>query len=408
MLNNQATNALSEGTSADWLRSVWDLAPDAMVLSDPNGIVVFANAAYYDLYGYSAEQILNQSFAIIFPESERPAAIELYRQVFADDNIPPRFENVVQRADGALRIVETHISFLTANSQRVAMQSVIRDITAQKQTETDLREARQAAQALAAELEQRVAQRTAELQTANAELEQQVAERAEAQTQLKRSLEQLRALATDLQGAREDERGRLARELHDELGGALTVIKMTLRRLGQQLAEANAAGLELVAEMAAQIDSTVALTRQLATELRPSILDDLGLVAALDWQLQEFEARSGLDCQFDSTLVSVDLKPDQAIAMFRVAQESLTNIARHAHASRVTVSLSEESGRLVLRVQDDGQGFHQADVAAKRSLGLTGMRERAYALSGELIIDSSPGRGTTVIMRVALPQAPSP
>src|SRR6185369_8283118 len=141
----------------------------------------------------------------------------------------------------------------------------------------------------------------------------------------------------------------------------------------------------------------------LATELRPSILDDLGLVSALDWQLQEFKARSGLDCQFDSTLAVVDTSPDQSIAFFRIAQESLTNIARHAHASRVTVSLSDDDGNLVLRVQDDGQGFQPAEFVQKGSLGLTGMRERAYALSGELAIDSAPGRGTIVTMRVRPP-----
>ena len=406
-MNTQTTIAAQAGASDDWFRSVWDLAPDAMVLSDPNGIVFAANAAYYDLYGYSAEQILNQSFAIIFPESERPAAIELYRQVFAAESIPPRFENVVQRADGTLRTVETHINFLTANGQRTAMHSVIRDITVQKQTEADLREAREAAQALAAELERRVALRTAELQTANAELERQIAERTEAQTQLSQSLRQLRALATDLQAAREDERQRLSRELHDQLGGALTVQKMTLRRLGQHVDQVDALGLQLVAELAAQIDSAVKLVRQIATELRPAILDDLGLVAALDWQLQEFQERSGLECQFNSTLETVQLNPDQSIAVFRVAQESLTNIARHARASRVTVSLTEELGCLVLQIQDDGKGFDPAKAAGTGSLGQTGMRERVHALSGELTITSAPGRGTTVTMRVDLPDEPA-
>ncbi|MEP7358935.1 MAG: PAS domain S-box protein, partial [Anaerolineales bacterium] len=198
MVSPPALNSSPTAPSEAWLRSVWDLAADAMVLSDPDGIVLAANAAYYQLYGYSAEQVLGHNFAIIFPESERAAGIALYHQVFRDSSVPPRFENSVQRADGALRIVETHINFLISDGRRTAMQSVIRDITERKQAEADLRAAREAAAALAEELEERVARRTAELQAANEELERQNAQRALAQAHLGRSLEQLHALATEL------------------------------------------------------------------------------------------------------------------------------------------------------------------------------------------------------------------
>jgi PAS domain S-box-containing protein len=355
---------ISSNSSVDWQRVAWEDAADAKVLSDPNGLVLAANRAYYALYGYGPDQVIGQSFAVIFPPEARPWAIEQYHAIFTADVIPPLIESTVRRADGEERIVETRINFIQAGGQRVAMQSTIRDITARKAAE-------------------------------------QAAERS-AQAQLQDVVEELRALAADLQWAREDERRHLARELHDELGNVLTGLNMSVDQLGKLPAARDPNVQMRLKDMAAQIERTIKVVRRLATDLRPAVLDDLGLLAAIEWQLQEFQARSGVASQFQSVGEALPLNPDQAIALYRIVQESLTNVARHAEARQVTVSLSEADGHVVVRIQDDGRGFDPAKMGRTGSFGLAGMRERAHALAGRLAIESTPGGGTTVVVSVPL------
>jgi PAS domain S-box-containing protein len=258
-------------------------------------------------------------------------------------------------------------------------------------------------QRLNAQLEQRVADRTAALLAANAELHSEVAERIRAEAELAESREQLRGLSARLEAAREEERTRLAREVHDELGGALTSLKMDVARLrrGAEAGDFAGVGAGAVAALAL-IDQTIHTVRRIATDLRPGILDDFGLIAAIEWQLQEFEQRSGLECHFATDVAELDMDPDSATAVFRVFQETLTNVARHAQASRVEVRLSVDADDLTLEVSDNGRGISENELFGSRSLGLLGMRERVHLLVGELEIRGQPGVGTVVRVRLPL------
>jgi signal transduction histidine kinase len=260
----------------------------------------------------------------------------------------------------------------------------------------------QQAQRLNAELEQRVNERTAELQASNVSLEHEVAEREQAQAQLQAFTNELRALTTRLESVREEERTRIAREVHDELGGALTGLKMDLTRLRRQAEMQNIeAVLAQVQAMLDLLDSTVKTVRRIATDLRPGVLDDFGLVAAIEWQLQDFQARAGITCSFTTTVEDLPLPPEAATAMFRIFQETLTNVARHAQATQVAVDLTHADNQVCLRVADNGRGIAQPDIFGTKSLGLLGMRERVHLLAGKLEISGTPGQGTVV--KVVMP-----
>jgi PAS domain S-box-containing protein len=235
-----------------------------------------------------------------------------------------------------------------------------------------------------------------------------ISERVEAQARLSASEAQLRAFAAHIQTVREDERAVIAREIHDELGQALTGLRFDLVRLAGKPDLDPATTAVRVRDMLKLVDDAIRSVRRISTELRPGLLDDLGLGAAIEWQAQEFQARTGISC--DLQLTGKDLVLDQHLctALFRIVQEALTNVARHAAATRVLVSLREEAERLELEVRDDGRGITEGEAADRRSLGLLGMRERAALFGGTVSVLGEPGRGTTVRVEVPLrPGSPS-
>jgi signal transduction histidine kinase len=224
-----------------------------------------------------------------------------------------------------------------------------------------------------------------------------------AQSQLRDSGEQLRALSTHLESIREEERTRIAREIHDELGQALTGLKMDISWLRDRLQrdELDPGKLFQKTEaMSRLIDTTVQSVRRIATELRPGILDDLGIVAAVEWLAQDFESRTGIRCNFAADREEINLDRDRATALFRISQETLTNVARHSSASTVNISLKQENSSLILRISDNGRGITPEEAAGARSLGLLGMRERATSLGGRVDIEGPPGRGTLVTAHI--------
>jgi signal transduction histidine kinase len=227
-------------------------------------------------------------------------------------------------------------------------------------------------------------------------------ERQRAEDKLRRSLDQLRALTSYLQYVREEERTRIAREVHDELGQALTGLKLDMSWLAARVVR-NAKPVQAkVKTMVDHIDETIQTVRRIATELRPGILDSLGLVAALEWQANEFQSRTGIPCQVVSSVDDSQLPQQIATVFFRIYQETLTNIIRHARASRVDVHLVADSGALVLTVKDNGRGISEEEIANTRSIGLVGMRERAMLVAGEISLQGAPGKGTTMTLRVPL------
>lgn len=234
-----------------------------------------------------------------------------------------------------------------------------------------------------------------------------VTARKEAEEKARRSRRELRALAARLESVREEERTRIAREIHDELGQALTGLKIDLAWLKRRVDD-RPESLERVQSILGRIDGTIDSVRRIATELRPSVLDHLGLVAAVEWQAQEFERRTGIMTTVKVQSDHPALDDARATTVFRILQETLTNVARHARATRVTISLIITAADLALDVKDNGRGITDAEIAAPRSLGLVGLRERAIACGGTLTIRGEPDRGTHVAVRIRLIGTPHP
>lgn len=228
-------------------------------------------------------------------------------------------------------------------------------------------------------------------------------ERKQAEEELGRSNEQLRALSIRLQVAREEERIRIAREIHDELGGALTGLKMDLSWIGKRLSEQSRGAVQQKLQSALElIDETIAQVRYISTELRPPMLDDLGLAAAIEWQAREFQRRTEIRCKIVSLQEDITLSPEKSTAVFRIFQEILTNVARHSQASSVEVRMEEQDGCLTLKVSDNGKGIEEGKVAESTSIGLLGMKERAMIFGGQVNVVGAGGRGTTVTVRIPL------
>ncbi len=232
-----------------------------------------------------------------------------------------------------------------------------------------------------------------------------VSERRLAEEQLERSRNDLRALSTHLQSIREDERTIIAREIHDELGQLLTVLKMDLVLLERELDKKVDSNILTGAHadirtMMNMIDGIIQSVRRIATELRPEILDELGLKDAIEWETELFEGRTGVKCLLNLESEELNLGKEKNTAMFRVFQEALTNIARHSHATSMTVNLNHRDGLLVLEVIDNGCGAREQDLNSGTSLGILGMRERTLVVGGELTINGHPGSGTVVRVQV--------
>lgn len=237
-----------------------------------------------------------------------------------------------------------------------------------------------------------------------------VTDRKHFEEQLKSSHERMRDLAAHIEAVREEERTRIAREIHDELGQALTCLKIDLVWMNKKLhAQDQAAKNELllkkITAMKDTIDTTVQVVRKISTELRPGILDGFGLPAAIEWQAAEFQNRTGIHCQLSAMPENLDLDLDErrSSAIFRIFQELLTNITRHAQAGRVGISLRKRRGFLILEVKDNGRGITKRESLKADSFGLMGVRERVALLGGKFSINGIEGEGTTVAVRIPLP-----
>lgn len=268
-------------------------------------------------------------------------------------------------------------------------------------TQNSLSSREAASQALIAELETRLAQLTSQLLAANASLEREIADRLSKEKEFHRSTEQLRELSARLQSVREEERTHIARAIHDELGQALTGLKMDVAWLQKHLDQPQAAMLQKTQAMSDLIDITVQTVRRISTELRPGILD-LGLVETIEWQIQEFQMRSGIEGNLISTPEETTLDADGATTVFRIFQEILTNVVRHAHATQVVVILDESAEYLMLQVRDNGRGITDSQIHSPKSIGLLGMQERARLRAGNVHFDGMPGQGTVVTVRIPL------
>ncbi|HUM03273.1 MAG TPA: histidine kinase, partial [Thermoanaerobaculia bacterium] len=230
-------------------------------------------------------------------------------------------------------------------------------------------------------------------------LARRASERDRAEVELRRTSDELRALAERLDDVREEEGTRIARELHDEVGQALTGLKLDLAALKRALPEETGAGAaDRIAGMASLADATIERVRRISGELRPQLLDQLGLVPAVEAYLERFGARTGVTTRLEAALDGEGLDQRRASALFRILQEALTNVVRHAAASSVTVRLAADGGDVVLTVADDGRGLPSSSGPA---LGIRGMQERARAAGGRVTVEGAPGRGTVVVARLS-------
>jgi two-component system, NarL family, sensor histidine kinase UhpB len=231
--------------------------------------------------------------------------------------------------------------------------------------------------------------------------------RRQLQDEQRRSREQLRALAAHVESVREQERVRIAREIHDELGQSLTCMGMDLAFLDKQIDPDNKDAAARVAALVELVKDTIRCVRRISSELRPSILDDLGLGAAIEWLAHDFEARTQIACAVEVP-EDFSLPFELATPMFRVCQEALTNVTRHASAKSVSIRLTCSGTEILLVVKDDGRGITDEEIKRHGSLGLLGMKERVGILGGTLDVQGQPGHGTTVAIRIPLGQNPPP
>lgn len=231
-----------------------------------------------------------------------------------------------------------------------------------------------------------------------------ITERNRAEEKLRNSREQLRNLSRELQSAQEEERSRISREIHDELGQALTALSLDLAWIKRSIPQAPKSVLNQIRSMTRFIDTTIERVQAIATELRPEILDVLGICDALKWHTDEFIKRTGIDCQLTWSPENIQLDPDRSTAFFRIYQEALTNVARHANASKVAIFFKQDQNLFKLEIKDNGKGIEEGQFSNPKSLGLIGINERSLLLGGTVQIQGSPEEGTTIT--VCIPREP--
>jgi PAS domain S-box-containing protein len=351
----RARGALSDAQAR--LAAIVDSAMDAVITVDAEQRIVLFNRTAEQLFGAHRDEVLGTSLDRFLPARFRAAHRGHVERFGATGVTSRRMGDITTlwalRADGSEFPIEASISQVSEGERRY-FTVILRDITVRKQAEEAL----------------------------------------------VRQKEELRELSARVLEAREEEKTRIARELHDELGQLLTALKMDLGAI-LQLGAGDAVKDKLVA-MGALLDQTVASTRRISADLRPLMLDDLGLPDAAQWLVDDFARRSGIECRL--AMVDEDglraLEGRLATAIYRAIQESLTNVARHAGARHAWLSLELEEDRVLFEIEDDGKGIAPADLAKARSLGLKGMRERIAYFGGALSIERAPRGGTRVRLNV--------
>jgi PAS domain S-box-containing protein len=334
--------------------------PVGLFCVQPDGRIIDANPAMVEMLGYpDRDALFRVNARKLFAN---PAERRRWLAAVRESSVVEHFEVPLRRYDGRLTWVEINARAVNDEQHRTRFwEGSAEDITARKGAEELLRNSR----------------------------------------------EQLRALAAYLQSVREEERTRIAAEVHNEVGRALAGLKTDLSWLERKLTGgAGPASLSIALErlkaLPEAVDTMIDTVRKITTELRPTVLDNLGLEAAIEWQTREFEVQTGIKCEFDSTVGKAQLDPDRATAVFRIFQETLTRIVGQARATRASIHLRQEGDKLVLEVENNGRRVTGREGSGTRSLDLLGMRERASMFDGEVDFVSRQGSGTRVGVRIPL------
>jgi PAS domain S-box-containing protein len=340
--------------SEERFRSLIESAPTAIMISRKITLL-YANQAYLRMFGYSVPAEIKDTSVLnyVSPEDIRTIKARI-RAREQGRKVPDTYEIKCRRKDGSIFPVHVEVARIQFADGPVSV-AFLTDITELKIKEKELRESR----------------------------------------------EQLRSLAARLESLREEERTILSREIHDEFGQSLTGLKMDLAWLARRLPRDQDALVQKADSMLKLVDESVKLIRKISTRLRPGILDDFGLLAAMEWQAREFDHRTGIRCSMSSNTKDIHLDKNASSSIFRVFQEALTNIARHSEATKVDVRLRQGRNKLVMEIQDNGRGLRDDEVQPHKSLGILGMRERVQLMEGTFTIQGAPGKGTKI--RVSVP-----
>jgi PAS domain S-box-containing protein len=349
----QAEDALKE--SEEKFRTLVSTAPDGIVLTDTERKIIEVNTAFAEIFGDNRIDILGKSFEDFFGSSEsKNRAMKILNEETIENDILQK-EIMTISQTGEIVYIELSVAHLKDEyGDLTGMIAITRDISLRKMYESELKDSR----------------------------------------------EQLRSLAIHLQTAREEERKNIAFEIHDELGYALTALKLDLAWMVKKMNLKDNNMLVKTRSMAELIDTTINKVRSISTQLRPSILDHFGLIAAIEWQANEFQKRTGIRTKLEIEPKDLQFKDPYSTAIFRIFQETLTNITRHAKASRVDVSFKTTDDFIELRISDNGIGLKPEQLLHSKSLGLIGIRERAFSIGGEVGFISENGEGTTVVLKV--------
>lgn len=395
----------------------------AFIIS-PKGKIITCNNHFAQLMNTVIEQIAGSDIGYFIA----PAWHIKFNNLLNNLKDTDKSENITFQPEGQLPPVQLRVSLspLSENGESDEIGVIAIDVSPYKKIEDELRDARNT-------LEKRVAERTAnlahaneelvkariatlsmmgdtvevmnELEITNSKLLEEIGERKKSEVKLEQANEQLHALTSRIVTVREEERTALSREIHDELGSALTGVKMGLMHIkrslpGDERSEAFANMHEILASMTNIIDGTIRMVRKIITDLRPEILDEVGLAEALQWYGGEFDKRTSISIRFTVFPKKFDVDKKQTTELFRIFQEILANVAKHSGASKVVVFLKKENDLLTLRVKDDGIGIKETDMANKNSFGILGIRERAKLMGGQMNIKGAPGKGTTITIEV--------
>ncbi len=354
---------MREAQTLEQYRLLTENASDIIFSIDALGVITFISKRVESLLGYSPQELVGKPIAVLLGKEGSMVALEHLQRSLAVPHYATTYELAVPRSDGSPAYLSISVTGLAKDGEIIGQQGIARDITPQ------------------VTLRQEVARRTHELRLSE------------------ERRNEMRDYVTLITRAIEEERKRVARELHDDTAQALVALARNLDALTLDVEDEPAAR-QKVEEIRSLAESILSNVRRFSRDLRPSLLDDLGLVPAVEWLTEDLSQQTGVRAELDVVGIPRRMEPDVELSLFRIVQEAISNVRRHAKATRVVVRLSFADKRVRLQVRDDGVGFtpneRAADLSSARGLGLRGMRERAELIGGTLVVTSEPGKGTIV------------